>query len=134
MPELVVARPLLGIREDVVGGLNLVESLGGVIAVIQNGMVLPRQSTVSRLDLVCRGALGDAQDLVMIAGTGHEETEYTAPRPFIVRHRRSMGVWRPPRTFLSPCSPMRSSLAPFPGGVAVAWNAADSRFSCWCSC
>ncbi len=63
--EGVVGLPLLGIREDVVGALDLLEA--GLVAAARVGMTLARELAVGLLDLVGRGVLGDAESVVRIA-------------------------------------------------------------------
>ena len=67
----VVVATLLGIREDVVGLLHLVEALGGVVALVEIRVVLPRELPVRRPDLVVGRGSGEPEDLVVVAGVGH---------------------------------------------------------------
>jgi hypothetical protein len=68
-PELVVAAPLLGVGEDLVRLGDLLELLLGRFRVLLRdvGVVLSREATVGRLDLVRRSGLRYAQDFVVIA-------------------------------------------------------------------
>ena len=63
--EGVVGLPLLGIREDVVGALDLLEA--GLVTAARVGMTLARELAIGLLDLVGRGVLGDAEGVVRIA-------------------------------------------------------------------
>src|SRR6185369_3720660 len=65
--DLVVLLALLGIREDVVGALDLFEALLGRLVVrVLVRMVLPRELPVGLLDLIRRGVLLDAQHLIEV--------------------------------------------------------------------
>ena len=66
-PQLVVAPPLLGIREDLVGLVDLLEALGGrSVSRVLVGVVLAGQAPVRLLDRLRVGGLLDAQDLVVV--------------------------------------------------------------------
>ena len=68
----VVGLALLGIREQVVGLLDLLEALLGLLVVrVAVGVVLADQLAVGLLDLVGRRRPLDSQDLVGIALLGH---------------------------------------------------------------
>ena len=68
MAELVVFGALLLIRQHLIGLVDFLElGLGGLVVGIQIGVILFRQLTVGFLDLIVRGALGYAQDLVIIS-------------------------------------------------------------------
>src|SRR5581483_2299117 len=78
---LVVGLPLLGVREDVVGGLQLLEPLLGVlVALVRVRVVLPGELPVRLLDLVRRRALGNAQDLVEVPSRSRCHPTPSAPR------------------------------------------------------
>ena len=63
--EAVVRLPLLGVGEDVVRRLHLLEALlGGLVALVRVRVVLARELPVRLLDLVGRGALLDAERVV----------------------------------------------------------------------
>src|SRR5882757_9751543 len=71
--EAVVGRALLGIRQDFVGLLGLLElSLGVLVLVVRIAIrvVLHRELAIRLLDLLIGGVLGKAEDLVEIA-LGH---------------------------------------------------------------
>ncbi len=64
---LIVNLPLLGVAQDIVGFLDLLELLlGGFVAGIQIRVILSGQFAVSLSDLIVLGSLGDAQKLVII--------------------------------------------------------------------
>ena len=48
--ERVVTAPLLGIGQDLVGLVDLLEAVGGVFALRDVGVVLPREPSIGRLD------------------------------------------------------------------------------------
>jgi hypothetical protein len=63
--EGVVGTPLLGVREDVVCGLDLLEPiLGAVVAGVAVRVVLAGELPVGLLDVVVGGVLRDSEDLV----------------------------------------------------------------------
>ena len=65
--HLVVHLPLLGITQDVIGFLDILEAVfGGFVSWIQIRMVLSGELPVSLADIVFRGGAGDAQGLVII--------------------------------------------------------------------
>src|SRR5262249_6936913 len=67
LPHLVVAAALLGIREHLVGLVDLLEArLGLFLAGVHVGVELARQPAVGRLDLFVRGRLGHTEDLVVV--------------------------------------------------------------------
>ncbi|MNL11727.1 hypothetical protein D3C87_1325730 [compost metagenome] len=80
--ELVVALALLGIREDLVGLGELLEALLGPGLLVDVRVVLARQLAVALLQLVVRGALGNAEDLVVIAFGAHGLNLGLAPAAF----------------------------------------------------
>jgi hypothetical protein len=68
----VVAGPLLGVAEDVVGLGRLLEPrlrLG--VARVPVRVVLHRQLAVGALDLLVRGVLGHPEDFVQVPFSGH---------------------------------------------------------------
>ena len=68
VPEPVVGPPLLGVLQDVVGLLDLLEPLlGGLVARVDVGMELAGEAPVGLLDVGLRGPLRDAQNLVVVA-------------------------------------------------------------------
>ena len=68
-PAAVVLLALVGVAEDVVGGLDLLEALLGLGVVrVAVGVVLADELAVRLLDLVGRRLLVDAQDLVEVLG------------------------------------------------------------------
>ena len=70
--ELVVHLPLLGVAEDVVGFLNVLEALlGGFVAGVEVGMVLARQLAVGLADIV-RGGLARHPEgfVIIVLGSG----------------------------------------------------------------
>jgi hypothetical protein len=70
MAVLVVGRALVAVGEHLVGLFDLLEFLLGLaccITLIAVGVVLHRQLAIGLLDVVVRGVLGNAQDLVVIA-------------------------------------------------------------------
>src|SRR5436190_10830226 len=80
--EGVVLLPLLGIREQVVRALNLLEPLlGGRVAGVAVRVVRARELAVGLLDLLGARVLRDAEDLVRVTGL-----------------RRHCGLLRPPRS------------------------------------
>src|SRR4029078_3719320 len=61
----VVCLPLLGVREDVVRGLHLLEALlGALVPLVRVRVELARELAVRLLDLVGRRALFDAERVV----------------------------------------------------------------------
>jgi hypothetical protein len=72
MAELIVASPLLLIREDFVGFGGLLELLDGVgVARIAVGVILDRQLAIGRSDLLARSVALHSQDFVIVAFGGH---------------------------------------------------------------
>ena len=68
----VVALALLGVGQNVVGLLDLLEALlGRLVALVAVRVVLPRELPVGLLDLVRRGLLVDPEDVVWILDRGH---------------------------------------------------------------
>src|SRR5829696_6049836 len=78
----VVLLALIGVRQDRVGGLHLLEALLGVlVAVVRVRVILARQLAVGLLDLVVRGLLVDAERLVRVLHRRHQpETTTRAGR------------------------------------------------------
>ena len=68
--ERVVGLALLGVGEDVVGALDLLEAR--LVAATRVRVMLPRELAVRLLDLLGRGVLGDAQRVVQIRHSGHD--------------------------------------------------------------
>ena len=65
--ELVVHLALLGVAQDVVGFLNVLEALlGGLVPGIQIGMILARELPVRLADLVRGGLARNAQRFVIV--------------------------------------------------------------------
>ncbi len=65
LAERVVRLPLLGVREDVVGALHLLEALlGAVVAGVPVRVVLARELAIRLLDVVVGRVLRDAEHLV----------------------------------------------------------------------
>src|SRR5207302_1557102 len=85
---LVVRLALLRVGEDVVGGLQLLEPLLGLlVALVRVRVVLPGELPIRLLDLLRRRALGYAQDLVEVpSGSGRHST------PWNRRSRRAPGA------------------------------------------
>ena len=66
-PERVVALALVGVGEDLVGLVDLLEArLGLRVALVDVGVVLARQLAVGGLDLLGRGGLRHPEDLVVV--------------------------------------------------------------------
>src|SRR5215203_619251 len=95
--ELVVRLPLLGIAEDVVRRLDLLEALlGNSIARILVRVVLAGEPPVGLLDLVGRRALRDAQDRVkVLSRRGHSRPQ---PLPAAAHDRRAGSPSGSPRS------------------------------------
>ena len=67
MAELIVLAPLLLVAEDLVGRRDLLEfSLGRLVPGIHVGVIFPRQLAIGALDLLGRGAPGQAQHVIVI--------------------------------------------------------------------
>src|SRR5215831_1141257 len=64
--ELIVRRTLLGVGERLVGLVDLLESLLGVLFLRDVRVVLARELPVRLLDVLLGGVAGDAEDLVVI--------------------------------------------------------------------
>jgi hypothetical protein len=69
--ERVVARALLGIRQDLVRAADLLEPLLGRGVTVHVGMVLAGEPAVRLLDVVLRRVAPDAEDLVEVASGAH---------------------------------------------------------------
>ena len=88
MAVLVIPGLLIGVRQDLIGLVDLLEVLLGIlVAGIQVRMVLPGHFFICFFDLVLRGALGHAQDLVVITlvlchieNSSYSETPYQGQR------------------------------------------------------
>ncbi len=79
VPAPVVGRALVGIGQNREGLGDLLELLlGGLVALVDVGVVLARQAAVGRLDLLLAGASGQTQDLVVVL---LRHLEHTAPYP-----------------------------------------------------
>src|SRR5262249_2299145 len=72
LAELVVLLALLGVLQDVVRLLHLLEPLGSVFVLVGVGMILLRQLFVGPADLVGGGGFRNAKGFVVIV-TGHED-------------------------------------------------------------
>jgi hypothetical protein len=69
--EGVVALPLLGVAQDLVGGGDLLElGLGLGVAVARVGMQLAGEAAVGAFDLVLRGAARHAEEVVVVVCHG----------------------------------------------------------------
>ncbi len=65
----VVLSPFLGVREDLVGGVDLFEAGFGLgVSGVDVGVVPAGQAAIGRLDLFLRGRAGNAEDLVVVPG------------------------------------------------------------------
>ena len=72
---LVVLRLLVGVAQDLIGLADLLEPLlAGLVAGVQVRMILLGQLAVGLADLVVRGALLQAQDLVVISFLCHRDS------------------------------------------------------------
>src|SRR5262245_42689607 len=112
MPEAIVHRSLLGIRDDRIGlGGFLEVFLGFVIARVPIRVVFQRELPVRALDLLVAGVAADAEDLVVVA-LAHALATFTIAG----RSRRSPSMY--PRRNSSMISPSRR---PSAGSYATAW-------------
>ena len=85
----VVLLALLGVGQDRVGLLDLLEPLlGALVALVAVGVVLARELAVGLLDLVLGGLLVDAEDLVGILDGGHYALTTTRAGRITVSPRR----------------------------------------------
>jgi len=71
-PQLVILPPLVGVAQDVVRLVDLLEALGRLGFGVSIGMVLLGEPAERLLDLVHRRGLGDAKDLIIVLRGGHQ--------------------------------------------------------------
>src|SRR5262249_33629346 len=135
-PVVVVGLALLGIREDVVSRLELLEALLRLrVARVLVGVVLARELPVRLLDLGLRRPLGNAEDLVEVPSRARRHQ--VVPPPGRPRQRRVRGgarrrragspSARPPSP--SPPRPRPAARARGPGPVASAAPGGRARGS-----
>src|SRR6185503_15001681 len=109
--EAVVCLPLLGVREDVVRGLHLLEALlGALVPLVRVRVELARELAVRLLDLVGRRALLDAERVVERL----RHRPRAPPAPAARRRRQPERVARRARRACSPSARRRSPSPPRP--------------------
>ena len=69
--EAVVLRPLLGVAERLVGGVDLLELLLRVRVLVPVGMVLQGQAAKLGPYVLLRGVAGNAQNLIVVSLISH---------------------------------------------------------------
>src|SRR5687768_7034398 len=79
----IILLPLLGIRKCVIGSLQRLESIFGILPPIVIRMILHSELAVRPLDLISRGRVADAKDVIVVLRRGDHgisiRTNFTRP-------------------------------------------------------